>query len=69
MGLIEGRFAMQAGRAVYLYESKALPEVSMLDGQRIEYVECILFRVLTLCILTTHSSICLRLHPHVVYLI
>ena len=33
---------------MYFYESKALPQISMLDGQRIEYVECIPFRVLTL---------------------
>ena len=33
---------------MYFYESKALPKISMLDGQRIEYVECILFRALTL---------------------
>ena len=54
---------------MYFYESKALPKISMLDAQRSEYVECILFGVLTLSILTPHLLMCLRLLPHVVYLV
>ena len=38
---VDGREICHPRRAVYFYEQKALPKISMLDDQRIEYVFCL----------------------------